>query len=154
MSLSVSIWNRGRVARLGGIQRITKSWRLRNSVQPEANLRKTGVGCLAAFAMLAVLAPSLAADEGGAGGTQLHRAGHVEDLPHGRRPNVLFLMTDQQRFDTIASLGNPHIFTPNLDRLAAETVTFRGRSYKIAYKYQGSRMVEASFDNRRVKFRP
>ncbi len=40
------------------------------------------------------------------------------------RPNVLFLMTDQQRFDTIAALGNPHIFTPNFDRLAARGVAF------------------------------
>jgi len=41
-----------------------------------------------------------------------------------RQPNVLFLMTDQQRFDTIAALGNPHIYTPNLDRLTARGVTF------------------------------
>ena len=33
------------------------------------------------------------------------------------QPNVLFIMTDQQRFDTIAALGNEHIHTPNLDRL-------------------------------------
>lgn len=41
-----------------------------------------------------------------------------------RKPNVLFLMTDQQRFDTVASLGNPHIYTPNLDRLAARGTVF------------------------------
>ena len=40
------------------------------------------------------------------------------------RPNVLWICTDQQRFDTIASLGNPHVRTPNLDRLAAEGVAF------------------------------
>lgn len=40
------------------------------------------------------------------------------------RPNILFLMTDQQRFDTIAALGNPHIATPNLDRLVARGLTF------------------------------
>ncbi len=45
-------------------------------------------------------------------------------LGGARLPNVLFLMTDQQRFDTIAALGNPHICTPNLDRLAARGVTF------------------------------
>jgi choline-sulfatase len=33
-------------------------------------------------------------------------------------------MTDQQRFDTIAALGNAHIFTPNLDRLVKRGVTF------------------------------
>ena len=32
-------------------------------------------------------------------------------------PNVLFVMTDQQRFDTIGALGNKQIRTPNLDRL-------------------------------------
>lgn len=41
------------------------------------------------------------------------------------KPNVLLLMTDQQRFDTIRALGNPHIYTPNLDRLVARGVTFR-----------------------------
>lgn len=37
-------------------------------------------------------------------------------------PNILFVMTDQQRFDTIAALGFPHVRTPNLDRLAARGV--------------------------------
>jgi choline-sulfatase len=40
------------------------------------------------------------------------------------RPNVLFVMTDQQRFDTVAALGNQHIYTPNLDRLVARGVSF------------------------------
>ncbi|WP_061962756.1 sulfatase family protein [Demequina aurantiaca] len=40
------------------------------------------------------------------------------------RPNVLFVMTDQQRFDTIASHGNSDIYTPNLDRLAKRGVAF------------------------------
>lgn len=39
-------------------------------------------------------------------------------------PNVLFLFTDDQRFDTIHSLGNPHIHTPNLDKLVADGVAF------------------------------
>ena len=41
------------------------------------------------------------------------------------RPNVLWICTDQQRYDTVACMGNPHIRTPNLDRLAAEGVAFR-----------------------------
>jgi choline-sulfatase len=32
-------------------------------------------------------------------------------------PNILFVMTDQQRFDTIAALGHPLVRTPHLDRL-------------------------------------
>ncbi|MCX6622874.1 MAG: sulfatase-like hydrolase/transferase [Acidobacteria bacterium] len=42
-----------------------------------------------------------------------------------RRPNVLFLLTDDQRADTIGALGNPAIHTPNLDRLARRGMVFR-----------------------------
>ena len=40
------------------------------------------------------------------------------------RPNVIFIISDQQRFDTIHSLGFPHMETPHLDRLVNEGVTF------------------------------
>ena len=46
----------------------------------------------------------------------------------GPLPNILFLMTDQQRFDTIAALGNAGIYTPNLDRLVRRGLTF-SRAY-------------------------
>jgi arylsulfatase A-like enzyme len=36
-----------------------------------------------------------------------------------KKPNLLLFFTDDQRFDTIAALGNPDIHTPHLDRLAA-----------------------------------
>lgn len=42
-----------------------------------------------------------------------------------KRPNVLFLLTDDQRADTIHALGNPAIQTPNLDRLARASMVFR-----------------------------
>jgi arylsulfatase A-like enzyme len=41
------------------------------------------------------------------------------------RPNILFLFADDQRADTIAAHGNPHIKTPNLDRLASQGFSFR-----------------------------
>ncbi|MDP7279345.1 MAG: sulfatase-like hydrolase/transferase [Candidatus Poribacteria bacterium] len=41
-----------------------------------------------------------------------------------RKPNIIFLFTDDQRFDTIGGLNNPAIKTPNLDRLVAEGTTF------------------------------
>ena len=40
------------------------------------------------------------------------------------RPNILWICSDQQRWDTIRSLGNPYIRTPHLDRLAASGVAF------------------------------
>lgn len=45
-----------------------------------------------------------------------------------RRPNILWICTDQQRWDTIHRLGNPRISTPQLDLLAAGGVAFR-RAY-------------------------
>ena len=41
-----------------------------------------------------------------------------------RKPNILFVMTDQQRFDTIAALGNDDIYTPHFDRLVRRGVAF------------------------------
>ena len=42
----------------------------------------------------------------------------------GPGPNILWLCTDQQRYDTLGVTGNPFVRTPNLDRLAAEGVLF------------------------------
>lgn len=39
-------------------------------------------------------------------------------------PNLLFIMTDQQRFDALSMAGNTVLETPNLDRLAREGVFF------------------------------
>ena len=41
-----------------------------------------------------------------------------------KKRNVVWFCTDQQRWDTIASLGNPYIKTPNIDRLVREGVAF------------------------------
>ena len=40
------------------------------------------------------------------------------------RPNLLFVYTDQQRSDSLAAYGNHLIQTPNLNRLAEESVVF------------------------------
>ena len=40
------------------------------------------------------------------------------------RPNIVVLVSDDQRPDTIGALGNRHIRTPHLDRLAREGSTF------------------------------
>ncbi len=41
-----------------------------------------------------------------------------------KQPNILWYCTDQQRFDTIGALGNPHIHTPRLDEFVSQSVTF------------------------------
>lgn len=42
-----------------------------------------------------------------------------------RRPNVLFILTDDQRWDALGLAGNRHLKTPNIDRLGREGVYFR-----------------------------
>ena len=44
------------------------------------------------------------------------------------RPNLLFIFTDQQRYDTLACYGNDWIETPNLNKLADRSFVFE-RAY-------------------------
>lgn len=41
-----------------------------------------------------------------------------------QRPNILWYCTDQQRFDTIGALGNPHVLTPAIDALVKGGTAF------------------------------
>ncbi len=41
-----------------------------------------------------------------------------------QRPNILWICTDQQRYDTIGALGYAHVDTPHVDQLVAEGVAF------------------------------
>jgi arylsulfatase A-like enzyme len=47
------------------------------------------------------------------------------DAGSQRRPNVLFIMTDEQRWDCVGANGNRLIRTPSLDRLAEQSANFR-----------------------------
>jgi len=47
------------------------------------------------------------------------------DVSSVERPNILFLFADDQRADTLGAWGNPHIQTPNLDRLIESGFSFR-----------------------------
>lgn len=66
----------------------------------------------------------------GAGGAAV--AASRLGIPHakaegrrGRRPNFIFLLTDDQRADAMGCAGNPIIHTPNMDTLARDGVRFR-----------------------------
>ena len=41
------------------------------------------------------------------------------------RPNIIFILTDDQRWNTLGCMGDPNIQTPNLDRLAKNGVLFK-----------------------------
>ena len=49
-------------------------------------------------------------------------------MKNSDRPNILWICTDQQRYDTIAALGNAFVSTPNIDALARQGVAFE-RAY-------------------------
>lgn len=59
---------------------------------------------LSVLPLVTVLAPALAAAES--------------------RPNVVFILTDDQRWDQLGCAGHPYLETPHLDRLAAEGARF------------------------------
>ncbi|NHZ87196.1 MAG: sulfatase-like hydrolase/transferase, partial [Planctomycetia bacterium] len=44
------------------------------------------------------------------------------------KPNILWICSDQQRWDTLGCYGNSFVRTPNIDRLAGQGVLFE-RSY-------------------------
>ena len=62
----------------------------------------------------------------GAGAAALAAAstGRVGMSQPSSRPNILFLMTDQHRGDTLGCEGHPCVQTPSLDRIANEGVRF------------------------------
>lgn len=41
-----------------------------------------------------------------------------------RRPNIIFLLTDDHRYDALGVAGNPFISTPHLDQLARQGIRF------------------------------
>ena len=41
------------------------------------------------------------------------------------RPNVVFVLTDDQRSDALGCMGHPHLKTPHIDRLAQEGLLFK-----------------------------
>ena len=49
----------------------------------------------------------------------------ISNAQVGERKNLLFIITDQQRYDALAHAGNSVIKTPNLDRLAKQGAFFR-----------------------------
>ncbi len=56
---------------------------------------------------------------------QLGAVAAVSGAAPAERPNILFLMTDQQRGDCLGADGHPAVLTPNLDRIASEGARFR-----------------------------
>lgn len=45
-------------------------------------------------------------------------------LAKDRKPNILFILTDDHRYDAFSCMGHPVVKTPNLDRIANEGANF------------------------------
>ncbi|MCK5565657.1 MAG: sulfatase-like hydrolase/transferase [Planctomycetes bacterium] len=58
--------------------------------------------------------------------------GRLEKDISADRPNIIFILTDDQRADTLGCMGNSLIQTPNIDRLAADGVLFENASITSA----------------------
>ena len=54
----------------------------------------------------------------------LPRASRAHAATNGKPPNVVLIVSDDQRWGDFGFMGHPHIRTPNLDRLAEESATF------------------------------
>jgi arylsulfatase A-like enzyme len=51
--------------------------------------------------------------------------GHGLAAENRARPNILFILTDDQRWNALGCMGDLQVQTPNLDRLATQGVLFR-----------------------------
>ena len=51
--------------------------------------------------------------------------GLAADAQPDRRPNLVMIFTDDQRWDAVGYTGNAAVHTPNLDRLARGGLVFR-----------------------------
>jgi len=64
-------------------------------------------------------------------GTTLMLYKHTTAFGQGQRsasankPNIIFILTDDQRYDAMGCAGHPWLKTPNMDRLAKEGVLFK-----------------------------
>jgi arylsulfatase len=75
--------------------------------------------CLPAVTLAICPAPTLAAEHN----AQIAKPAAAA-AKHARRPNILFIMADQLRYDCVGANGNSLIKTPHLDRLAQQSANF------------------------------
>ena len=56
------------------------------------------------------------------------------------KPNIVFLLTDQWRLQALGYAGNSQVRTPNIDRLASESVNFRNATsgYSVCCPWRAS----------------
>ena len=83
--------------------------------------RRDLLAAAAAAALHARQSPGAQASLNATPAVQAQTAPGTQPAP---RPNILWIMADQFRYDCLGANGNPLIRTPNLDRLAARSANF------------------------------
>jgi arylsulfatase A-like enzyme len=48
----------------------------------------------------------------------------LQGQPRPKRPNIIFILTDDHRWDCLGAMGHPFLKTPNMDRIANEGLLF------------------------------
>ncbi|EMI18768.1 mucin-desulfating sulfatase (N-acetylglucosamine-6-sulfatase) [Rhodopirellula maiorica SM1] len=103
-----------------------------------ASLRATDDASLGNFRWI-VWAVSPVSDLGGGENTAFQELAVEAELTEAekafaaiKRPNIVFLMTDDQRWDTLGCYGRTDVVTPNIDKLAAQGVVFDNAYYAVA----------------------
>ncbi len=74
--------------------------------------------------------------------------------PKVEKPNIIFLMTDDQRWDNMGCYGRPEFNTPNIDQLSEQGVTFDNAFYTVAICMPSrvTMMTGRYYSNHRVGF--
>jgi len=57
---------------------------------------------------------------------------HGQQSGDGKRPNIVFLISDDHRWDALGAAGNTKIKTPVLDKMAREGVYFRQATIHVS----------------------
>ena len=55
----------------------------------------------------------------------------------GRPPNIILILPDQQRFDSLGCYGNRNAISPHIDRLASEGACFESAFVTPASLFRG-----------------
>ena len=51
--------------------------------------------------------------------------GKMDPPTKSKKPNIVFLLTDDQRYDALGCYGNKDILTPNIDALSKTGIVFK-----------------------------
>lgn len=75
------------------------------------------------------------------------------NTPNKKKPNILFIMADQHRFDALSIAGNPVVRTPNIDKIAQNGVYFETAytHIPVCVPSRSSFLTGCTIDNTKIR---